>query len=124
MCDTSDYVNGAIFGPRINKVFHIIYYISKTLNKSQNTTEKELLAVVYDMEVINLVYDIDNFRSYLSGTKDVHTNHSALIYQLWKKEVKPRLIKWVFLLHEFDLEIRDNIRLWECSGWSLVQTNK
>ena len=24
-----------------------------------------------------------------------------------KKEVKPRLIKWVLLLHEFDLEIKD-----------------
>ena len=36
----------------------------------------------------------------------VYTNHAALKYLLTKKEVKPRLIRWM-LLQEFDIEIRD-----------------
>ena len=37
----------------------------------------------------------------------VFTDHSALKYLLEKKDAKPRLIRWVLLLQEFDLEIKD-----------------
>ena len=37
----------------------------------------------------------------------VHTDHSAIKYLMTKKDAKPRLIRWVFLLQEFDLEIKD-----------------
>ena len=37
----------------------------------------------------------------------VYTDHVALKYLLTKKDAKPRLIRWVLLLHEFDLEITD-----------------
>ena len=37
----------------------------------------------------------------------VYTNHAALKYLLSKKDAKPRLIRWVLLLQEFDLEIKD-----------------
>ena len=37
----------------------------------------------------------------------VYTDHSALKYLLSKTDVKPRLIRWVLLLKEFDLEIKD-----------------
>ena len=37
----------------------------------------------------------------------VHTDHSAIKYLMTKKEAKPRLIRWVLLLQEFDLEIKD-----------------
>ncbi|XP_075108836.1 uncharacterized protein LOC142180687 [Nicotiana tabacum] len=47
-------------------------------------------------------------RSYLVGTKViVHTDHSAIRHLFEKKDVKLRLIRWVLLLQEFDLEIRD-----------------
>ena len=63
------------------------------------TIEKELLAVVFA---------IDKFRSYLVGAKViVYTNHVALKYLLTKKDAKPRLIRWVLLLQEFNLEIKD-----------------
>jgi hypothetical protein len=63
------------------------------------TTEKELLAVVFA---------IKKFRSYLVGTKVVvYTDHATLKYLYTKKDAKPRLIRWVLLLQEFDLEIRD-----------------
>lgn len=35
------------------------------------------------------------------------TDHVALKYLLAKKEAKPQLIRWIILLEEFDLEIRD-----------------
>ena len=37
----------------------------------------------------------------------VHTDHAALRYLLTKKDAKPRLLRWILLLQEFDLEIKD-----------------
>ena len=37
----------------------------------------------------------------------VYSDHSALKYLLEKKDSKPRLIRWMLLLQEFKLEIRD-----------------
>jgi hypothetical protein len=42
------------------------------------------------------------------GTKViVYTDHAALKYLLTKKDAKPHLIRWILLLQEFDLQIRD-----------------
>ncbi|XP_072088094.1 uncharacterized protein [Arachis hypogaea] len=102
MCDASDHAIGAVLGQRHDKLLHVIYYASRVLNDAQKnytTTEKELLAVVYA---------IDKFRSYLVGSKViVYTDHAALKYLLTKQDSKPRLIRWVLLLQEFDIEIRD-----------------
>ena len=102
MCDASDHALGAVLGQRVNKLPHVIYYASRTLNDAQlnyTTTEKELLAVVFALE---------KFRPYLIGSKViVYTDHSALRYLLMKKDAKARLIRWILLLQEFDLEIRD-----------------
>ena len=35
------------------------------------------------------------------------SDHAAIKYLMEKKDAKPRLIKWVLLLQEFDLEIND-----------------
>ena len=102
MCNTSDYAVGAISGQRLDKKPTTIYYASKTLVEAQinyMTTEKELLAVVYTLE---------KFWPYILGSKIIiYTDHAALKYFLSKKEAKPRLIRWVLLLKEFDLEIKD-----------------
>ncbi|GKF92764.1 reverse transcriptase domain-containing protein [Tanacetum coccineum] len=53
MCDASDYAVGAVLGQRKTKHFQPIHYASKTMTDAQahyNTTEKELLAVVYAFE--------------------------------------------------------------------------
>ena len=80
----------------------MIYYASITLDAAQanyTTTEKELLAIVFAL---------DKFRSYLLGSKVVvFTNHAALKFLLKKPEAKPRLIRWMLLLQEFHIEIRD-----------------
>ena len=54
------------------------------------------------------VFAIDKFRSYLVGAKViVYTDHAALKYLLTRKDAKPWLIRWILLLQEFDLEIKD-----------------
>ena len=37
----------------------------------------------------------------------MYTDHAALKYLLNKKDLNPRLIRWVLLLQEFDIEIKD-----------------
>ena len=102
MCDASDYAVGAVLGQRLEKKPTAICYASKTLIEAQihyTTTEKEFLAVVYALE---------KFWSYILGSKIIiYTDHEALKYLLSKKEAKPRLVRWLLLLQEFDLEIKD-----------------
>ncbi|GKC21066.1 reverse transcriptase domain-containing protein, partial [Tanacetum coccineum] len=70
MCDASDYAIDA--------------------QAHYTTTEKELLAVVYDFEKL---------RPYLVLSKTiVYTDHSALKYLLAKQDAKPRLLWWILLL--------------------------
>ena len=35
MCDASDYVVGAVLGQRVDRIPHVIYYASMTLNYAQ-----------------------------------------------------------------------------------------
>ncbi|GJU94447.1 reverse transcriptase domain-containing protein [Tanacetum coccineum] len=75
---------------------------SKTLSDAQThytTIEKELLAMVYVFE---------KFWSYLVLSKTiVYTDHSALKYLFAKQDAKPRLLSWILLLQEFNIEIQD-----------------
>jgi hypothetical protein len=102
MCDASDYTVGDVLAQRIGKNLHVIAYASRMLDGAQcnyHTIEKELFAVVFAL---------DKFRSYLLGTKVVvFTDYAALRYTLKKKESKLRLIRWILLLQEFNLEIKD-----------------
>ncbi|GKA33415.1 reverse transcriptase domain-containing protein [Tanacetum coccineum] len=85
-----------------NKAFQPYSSTSKTRQKlkaTQHYYEKELLAVVYAFE---------KFRSYLILSKSiVYTDHSAIKYLFAKKDAKPRLMRWILLLQEFDVVIRD-----------------
>src|SRR3972149_449113 len=102
MCDASDYAVGAVLGQRVDKKLNVIHYASKTLDSAQRnyaTTEKEFLAVVFAC---------DKFRSYIVDSKViVHTDHAAIKYLMAKKDAKPRLIRWILLLQEFNIEIKD-----------------
>ncbi|KAL1204107.1 hypothetical protein V5N11_026605 [Cardamine amara subsp. amara] len=102
MCDASDYAVGAVLGQRIDKKLHVIHYASRTLDEAQGryaTTEKEMLAVVFAIE---------KFRSYLVDQKvTVYTDHAALRHIYANKDTKPRLLRWILLMQEYDLEIVD-----------------
>nr|GEX83262.1 reverse transcriptase domain-containing protein [Tanacetum cinerariifolium] len=102
MCDASDFAIGAVLGQRKTKHFLPIRYASKTMTDAHahyTTMEKELLAVVYAFK---------KFRPYLVLSKSiVYTDHSALKYPFNKQDAKPRLLRWVLLLQEFDIIICD-----------------
>lgn len=79
---------------------------------SYSTTEKELLAVIFAL---------DKFCVYLVGSPIVvFTDHAALKYLLTKKDAKARLIRWILLLQEFDITIKDKKRSRKCGGWSFI----
>ncbi|KAI3690809.1 hypothetical protein L2E82_49017 [Cichorium intybus] len=102
MCDANDYAASAVLGQKVDRKPVVICYASKTFSEAQlnyTTTEKELLAVLFAL---------DKFRSYIWGSKVVvYTDHSAVRHLLTKKESKPRLIRWILLLQEFDVDIKD-----------------
>nr|GFB08407.1 reverse transcriptase domain-containing protein [Tanacetum cinerariifolium] len=73
------------------------------------TIEKELLAVVYAFE---------KFCPYLVLPKSiVYTDHSALKYMFSKQDAKPILLRWVLLLQEFDITVRDKKELRTYTSW-------
>ncbi|RDX85627.1 Retrovirus-related Pol polyprotein, partial [Mucuna pruriens] len=104
MCDASYSALGVVLGQRVGvgKSSYVIAYASRTMDPAQmnyTITEKELLAIVFAL---------DKFRSYLLGSKViVFSDHATLKFFLKKPDAKPRLIRWMLLLQEFDLEIKD-----------------
>nr|GEV88279.1 reverse transcriptase domain-containing protein [Tanacetum cinerariifolium] len=95
-------IKGAVLGQRITKHFQPIHYARKIMTDAQahyTTIEKELLAMVYAFE---------KFWPYLVLSKSiVYTDHSTLKYLFNKQDAKPRLLRWVLLLQEFDITFRD-----------------
>lgn len=82
--DKSGVALGIVLGKNKEKLFHIIYYASKTLNEAQKNytiIEQELLVVVCVFE---------KFRTYLlEANVVVHINHSKLWYFMENKDAKP-----------------------------------
>jgi hypothetical protein len=78
MCDASDNAVEAVLGQRIDKLLHVIYYASKTLNDAQlnySTTKKELLAVVFALDKFSDVNPVKNNETQqLKGTQDRSMN--------------------------------------------------
>ena len=65
-----------------------------------STTEKTLFAVVFAL---------DKFCAYLIGSPiTIFTDHSTFKYLIFKKDAKVRIIRWILLLQEFDLTIKNN----------------
>ena len=101
MCDASNLAIGAVLGQRVEGKPYVVYYASKTLNKARRnytTTKNELLSV----------YVLDKFRAYLVRLDIIiFMDHSALKYLLTRQNSKARRIRWVLLLQEFNLQIKD-----------------
>ncbi|RDX62470.1 Retrovirus-related Pol polyprotein from transposon 17.6, partial [Mucuna pruriens] len=104
ICDASNSALGAVVGQRfeVGQLVHVIAYASRTMDPAQQnytTIEKELLAIVFAL---------DKFHLYLLGSRIVvFFDHVSLRYLLKKLDAKLRLIRWMLLLQEFDIEIRD-----------------
>nr|GEW99497.1 reverse transcriptase domain-containing protein [Tanacetum cinerariifolium] len=94
---------GIFLGHKISKnrleIDRAKFDVITKLSHPTTVKEKEMLAVVYAFE---------KFRPYLVLPKSiVYTDHSALKYLLNKQDAKPRFIRWVLLLQEFDIIICD-----------------
>ena len=88
MCDASDVLVDVVLGQRKYRVFHSIYYASKTIDSTEGN------CIVTEKEMLPLVFPFDNFRLYLVGTKViVFTDHATIRYLFNKKDAKPRLIR-------------------------------
>ena len=58
-----------------------------------------------------MVFACENIRPYILGSHIIiHTDHASIKCLMKKKDAKPRLIKCVLLLKEFDLKIEDKKR--------------
>ncbi|GKA36979.1 reverse transcriptase domain-containing protein [Tanacetum coccineum] len=77
MCDANDYAVRAVLGQRIDKHFKPIHYASKTMNEAHE--------------------------NYTTTEKEL----LAVVFAFDKLHAKPRLIRWILLLQEFDIEIHD-----------------
>lgn len=65
------------------------------------TTEKEFIAIVFVLEKIY---------PYLIGYNVViFIDHASLKYLFTKGDSEPQFLKWILLLQEFDLEIKDKM---------------
>ena len=57
--------------------------------------------------MLAVILACEKFRPYILGSHViVHTDHASIKHLIAKKDAKPRLIIWIFLLQEFDIEIR------------------
>nr|GEV08269.1 hypothetical protein [Tanacetum cinerariifolium] len=92
------------------------FVFSKECVDAFNTLNKKLteapILVVPDWNLpFELMCDASDFAigaPYLVLSKSiVYTDHSALKYSLNKQDAKPRLLRWVLLLQEFDIIILD-----------------
>jgi len=104
--DVNDYAVGAVPGQCKDNQHYAKSYASKTLTGAQLCNNGEgTLGIGICLK----------FSSYLVGAKMiVYTDHATLKHMLIKKEDKPRLICWILLLQEFDLEIRDKVGAENC----------
>ena len=91
ICEASDDAVGVTLGQHIGRRFNIIHHASRTLNSAQKNYPKEeresLLEELVDAKV------------------RVHTDREGLKELLERGNHKPRLIRWILLLQEFELQI-------------------
>ena len=61
--------------------------------------------------MLAMVFSCEKFRPFILGSHVIiHADHATIKYLMAMKDAKPRLIRWVLLLLEFDLEIKDKKR--------------
>jgi hypothetical protein len=83
-------------GDELN-IIHHARWILNDAHISYSLIEKEFFAVVFPCE---------KFRSYITDSKfRVYTDRMGLKEILERTDVKPRMIRWILLLQEFDLQI-------------------
>lgn len=100
--DASDTTIRAVLGREEDKKPYEIYYINKNLSPTKlnyTMTEKEFLAVIYA---------VNKFRHYITRYLVVlYTDHYDIKYLANKPVTNGRVTRWLILLQEFDITIKD-----------------
>eukprot|EP00253_Pinus_taeda_P033154 PITA_33154 len=100
--DASDTAIGAVLGKEEDKKPYAIYYISKNLFPA------ELNYTVTEREFLAMIHAINKFRHYITGYPVIlFTDHSDLRYLANKPITNGRITRWLILLQEFDITIKD-----------------
>ncbi|GJX57101.1 reverse transcriptase domain-containing protein [Tanacetum coccineum] len=102
MCDASDFAVGAVLGQKDGKHFHPIYFSSKILIEAQQkymVTKKRTDGYSLCIRQIPTLSDIIQ--------NDCLHRSLSLRHLFKKQDDKPRLIHWILLLQELDIEIKD-----------------
>jgi len=69
--------------------------------------EAHLNYTVFEKEFLAVVFGFEKFRPYLINSHViVYNDHAALKHLFSMKDAKPRLIRCLLLLQEFDLSLR------------------
>lgn len=97
-CDASTAGFGAVLAQRgIDKQFHPIFFFSK------RTTETESRYHSFELEMLAIIYALRRFKVYLSGIKfKIVTDCNALTLAIKKKDISPRISRWILELLEYD----------------------
>jgi len=97
-CDASIAGFGAVLMQRgEDKQFHPIFFFSK------RTTDAESRYHSFELEMLAIIYALRRFRVYLSGIKfKIVTDCNALTLAFKKKEISPRINRWILELLEYD----------------------
>lgn len=100
--NASDVAVVVVLGQEEDKKPYVIYYISKNLTAGELNyivTKKEFLDVI---DVINIfIHYITLYQVFL------YTDHSAITYLSNKPITNRRVTRWLLLLQEFDITIKD-----------------
>ena len=100
--DASDTTIGVVLGKEEDKKPYAIYYISKNVSPAElnyTVTEKEFLAVIHA---------VNKFRHYITGYPVIlYMDHSAIKYLANKPVTNSRITRWLILLQEFNITIKD-----------------
>ena len=99
-CDASNYGIRGVLSQNFDGKVLPIAYISRTLSETEinyATIEKELLAILYSVET---------FRPYLYGRQfTLETDHRPLVWLHNVKNANSKLVRWRYLLNDYDYEI-------------------
>jgi len=100
--DALDTAIGAVLGQEEDKKPYAIYYISK------NFTLAELNYIVTEKKILAVIHAVNKFRHYITVYPTVlYIDHSAINFLANKPLTNGRVTRWLILLQEFDITIKD-----------------
>ncbi|XP_071052109.1 uncharacterized protein [Onthophagus taurus] len=95
---------GILFQSKPNEVMKPVSYFSR------QTSELEQKFHSYELEALAVVESLERFRVYVLGRKfKVVTDCNSLKMMMKKKDITPRIGRWILKLQEYDFEVEHRI---------------